>query len=213
MAVIEYFYAAHSAFAYLGAKRLHEIATASGRQIVHRPIDLGQVVAAANPIGFNKRKPGHRKYYFGRQIERWAEHRQVAFKGSIPPNHSNSVELANSMLIACIKLADDTDSFAHAIMQAHWRDHADLADKNTLSALASSVGLDAESLYNTALCEEVKNTYSANTGRAIELSVFGSPTYIVDGDMFYGQDHLELVERALIKPFDDNWTWIGANRR
>ncbi|MDE0808541.1 MAG: DsbA family protein, partial [Alphaproteobacteria bacterium] len=43
--------------------------------------------------------------------------------------------------------------------------------------------------------------YEANTKEAIERSVFGSPTYVVDGDMFYGQDRLEMVERALSKPF------------
>jgi len=47
----------------------------------------------------------------------------------------------------------------------------------------------------------VLQIYAANTQKAIEMSVFGSPTYVVDGDMFYGQDHLEMVERALIQPF------------
>jgi 2-hydroxychromene-2-carboxylate isomerase len=49
--------------------------------------------------------------------------------------------------------------------------------------------------------KEVLQIYAANTQKAIEMSVFGSPTYVVDGDMFYGQDHLEMVERALIQPF------------
>ena len=49
--------------------------------------------------------------------------------------------------------------------------------------------------------KEVLDIYEANTKEAIEMSVFGLPTYVVDGDMFYGQDHLEMVERALSKPF------------
>ena len=48
---------------------------------------------------------------------------------------------------------------------------------------------------------EVDRIYRQNTQDALDLSVFGSPTYVVDGDMFYGQDHLELVERALNSPF------------
>ena len=48
---------------------------------------------------------------------------------------------------------------------------------------------------------EINAVYEANTDEAIERSVFGSPTYFVDGDMFYGQDHLELVERALERPY------------
>jgi 2-hydroxychromene-2-carboxylate isomerase len=49
----------------------------------------------------------------------------------------------------------------------------------------------------------VLKIYADNTKEAIEKSVFGSPTYFVDGDMFYGQDRLELVERALLKPFNN----------
>ena len=48
---------------------------------------------------------------------------------------------------------------------------------------------------------EVIAEYEANTNTAIKHSVFGSPTYFVDGDMFYGQDNLCLVERALSQPF------------
>ena len=47
----------------------------------------------------------------------------------------------------------------------------------------------------------LKKIYEENTKEAINLPVFGSPTYVVDGDMFYGQDNLILVERALEAPF------------
>ena len=56
-----------------------------------------------------------------------------------------------------------------------------------------------------ATSPEVAAIYEANTAEAIERSVFGSPTYFVDGDMFYGQDHLELVARALKQPFQGVW--------
>lgn len=64
-------------------------------------------------------------------------------------------------------------------------------------ALATGVGLDPEPLLAAALSDEVQAIYEANTVEAIERSVFGSPAYFVDGDMFYGQDRLEMVERAL----------------
>ena len=47
--------------------------------------------------------------------------------------------------------------------------------------------------------------YETNTDEAIRRSVFGSPTYFVDGDMFYGQDHLSFVERAIKQPYKGNW--------
>jgi 2-hydroxychromene-2-carboxylate isomerase len=56
----------------------------------------------------------------------------------------------------------------------------------------------------------VQQAYRANTEEAIRRAVFGSPTYVVDGDMFYGQDRLELVERALQRPFAATWSKRGA---
>ncbi len=203
---IEYFYAAHSAFAYLGSARLMKIANAAGRRIVHRPMNLSEVVAAAYPTGFSGRSKAHRAYYFGREIERWAEYRGVSVKGGIPSNHGNDITLANSILVAGTLQNQNIDRLAYSMMEAHWKDHADLSDKATLVHLIESVGFDAESLLHAAMTQEVKAAYEENTAEAIERSVFGSPTYFIDDDMFYGQDHLELVERALQQPFAKKWS-------
>jgi len=208
MLEIEYFYSAHSAFAYLGAARLMEIAANSGRQVVHKPIDLNAVISAANPKGLSGRTRAHRAYYFGREIERWAEYRDVPFKGGIPSNHGNSVTLANSMLIAADQQGHNIDRLALALMEAHWSHHADLADERVLADLAKDNGIDPQPLLQAASSAEVKSVYQASTKDAIGRSIFGSPTYFVDGDMFYGQDHIELVERALMQPFANNWSNI-----
>ncbi len=205
MADIEFFYAAHSAFAYLGFSKLVEIANASGRAITHKPVCLGEVVAAARSGGFSGRSGAHRDYYFGREIERWAEHRNVAVKGGIPVNHSNDITLANTMIIAALSMGHNVDSLAHSIMEAHWLYHADLAENHTLHELAQNAGLDPDALLRVATSSEVKAAYEANTAEAIDRSVFGSPTYVVDGDMFYGQDHLELVARAIRQPYANTW--------
>ena len=109
------------------------------------------------------------------------------------------------MLIAGLEQGLDIGPLAHRMLEAHWRDDADLDNRNTLSAISSEVGLDPKPLLDTALASKTQAIYEANTKEAIERSVFGSPTYFVGGDMFYGQDHLELVQRALIKPFSGTW--------
>lgn len=203
---IEYFYSAHSAFAYLGSKRLSEIATTTGQRVVHKPIDLNLVLKAVNPKGFRGRSAAHLGYYFGREIERWAEYRNLPVKGGTPANHFNDTTLANTMLIASANLGQDVDNLSFAMLQAHWRDHADLADRVTLSALANAVDQDPDALFELAEAAQTLATYEANTAEAIERSVFGSPSYFVAGDMFYGQDRLEHVERAIQQPFARNWS-------
>jgi 2-hydroxychromene-2-carboxylate isomerase len=87
------------------------------------------------------------------------------------------------------------------MLEAHWKDDADLADSASLERIARDAGYVGADLLEAAATPEAQATYEANTQEAIERSVFGSPTYFVDGDMFYGQDRLEMVERALKQPY------------
>jgi 2-hydroxychromene-2-carboxylate isomerase len=201
MSIIEYFYAAHSGFAYLGSARFMAIASAAERRIVHKPIDLGRVIAAAGATTFRQRSDRHRAYFFGREIQRWSQFRQAPVINGRPTHHDNDITLANCMIIAGIDQGLIVDHLAHAMLEAHWRYDADLADQSTLSALCSSVGVDPAPLIAAARSHDTRQSYAANTAEAIARSVFGSPTYFVDGDMFYGQDHLDLVERALREAF------------
>ncbi len=205
MAEIEYFYSAHSAFAYLGSARFMAIARAAGRRIAHKPIDLRRVVAVTGPGATNGRTPARRAYFSGREIERWAEARGAPVMAGFPTHHDNDMALANGMVIAGLAQGVEVDQLAHGMLRAHWRDDADLADRETLSRLGTTAGVDPGPLLAAALSEEGQAVYAANTEEAIRRSVFGSPTYFVDGDMFYGQDHLELVERALERPFAGTW--------
>ncbi len=205
MAEIEYFYSAHSAFAYLGSARLMEIALAAERRIVHKPVDLRRVVAEAGAGPTSERSAAHRDYYFGREIERWAEWRKAPAVQGLPTNHRGDMTLCNGLLIAAIQQGHNVDQLAHGLLQAHWRDNADLTARAVLEQVARAVGLEPDPLLDGAISAAVRAIYLANTEEAIQRSVFGSPTYFIAGDMFYGQDHLEMIERALKQPFVGTW--------
>jgi 2-hydroxychromene-2-carboxylate isomerase len=202
---IDYFYSAHSAYAYIGSARFMTIARAANRRIRHKPMDLRQVIAVTGPGSTNALTPARRAYFSGREIERWAEFRSAPVMAGIPSHHHKDIALSNGMLIAGLLQSVNIDQLAHGMLEAHWRDDADLADAETLARIAEAIGLDPQPLLDAALSPEVQAVYTRNTEEAIARSVFGSPTYFVDGDMFYGQDHLEMVERALQRPFADTW--------
>ena len=90
------------------------------------------------------------------------------------------------------------------MLEEHWRDDADLADRATLTDIGNAARVKAEALLGVALSSDVQAIYRSNTEEAVARTVFGSPTYFVDGDMFYGQDHLELVARTLRESFSGN---------
>ncbi len=201
MAIIEYFYAAHSAYAYLGSAKLMQVVRDAGATLIHKPNDLRLVVPAAGSTPTSERTAAHRAYFFGREIDRWAEHRNAPVLGRMPTHHRKDIDLPNCFLIAAGEAGPAIDKLAHALLEQHWRYDADLSDAATLVSIANGLDLDGETLLAKACSDEAKAQYKSNTEEAINRSVFGSPTYFVDGDMFYGQDRLELVERALRQPY------------
>ena len=206
MPVLEYIYSAHSAFAYIGSARLGGICAARGVALIHRPILLSPVVEAQNSMPFHARTQAHVDYFFGREIERWAEYRGVKVVSHRPTYHDADYSIASGMIIALGSSGAPTAAMAHRLLEAHWRDDADLSDPKTLEQIAAELGHVPEALLAQAGSEAVQAKLRDNTQYARDRGVFGSPTYIVEGDPFYGQDRLELVERALSKPFaPTNW--------
>jgi len=201
MPTIHYIYSAHSAFAYLGSARLMALCARHNVTLIHKPILLSPVVEAQGSQPFAARTQAHVDYFFGREIERWAAYRDVPVITHRPTYHDADYSLASGMIIALGDRGAAVDRLAHRILEAHWRDDADLSNPVTLAAIAAGLGHNAQSLIAQAASNACQDVLRTNSDWARGQDVFGSPTYIVDGDAFYGQDRLELVERALETPF------------
>ncbi|MEP3329173.1 DsbA family protein [Sedimentitalea sp.] len=201
MPVIEYIYSVHSAFAYLGSAELNKLCAEFHVTLIHKPVLLSPVVEAQGSQPFRARTQAHVDYFFGREIERWAEYRNVPIIDFRPTYHDADYSLASGMVLALGATGTTTDVMAHALLESHWRYDADLSNPQTLAKLADALGHDADALMDHAASETVQAKLQENSIWAQEQSVIGSPTYIVDGDPFYGQDRLALVERALSQPF------------
>jgi 2-hydroxychromene-2-carboxylate isomerase len=207
MQAIEYFYSAHSSYTWLGSARFAQVAAAAGRPILHKPVDLNKVLAGAGSTSFKERSEKFRNYFFFRELQRWSEYRNAPIFGR-PQHHGNDPIVANCMIIAAQHQQLTPQPLAHAMLRAHWCFDADLADEPTLRRVANEAGFDGAALLSSAKHESTIDEYVRNTEEAIRRSMFGAPTYYVDGDMFYGQDRLELVERALQQPFGREWSRI-----
>jgi 2-hydroxychromene-2-carboxylate isomerase len=208
MPTITYVYSAHSAFAYLGSAKLSQICAAHNVTLIHKPIPLSPVVEAQGSLPFAARTQAHVDYFFGREIERWAEYRHVPIINYRPTYHDADYNIASGMIIALGETGAATDAMAHALLEAHWRDDIDLSDVASLHRIAESLGHDADALLAKAGSAATQAELHANAAWAKEQSVFGSPTYIVDGDPFYGQDRLELVAAAVQHPFAPS-DWVN----
>jgi 2-hydroxychromene-2-carboxylate isomerase len=167
-------------------------------------MDIERVLAGVGIAPWGARSAAHMQYYFGREIERWNAVRGTAILKGFPQYHGHDYGRANRLIIAAAAHGA-VDRLSHTLLEAHWRDDADLADEPTLVRLAETAGFDGLALLTAADSSDTRARYEANIEEAIRRSVFGSPTYFIDGDMFYGQDRLEMVERALGQPFAGRW--------
>ena len=93
----------------------------------------------------------------------------------------------------------DARDFSFAVQRALWAEERDIADVDTLRAIArASLGDGVAPLVAVPQPTPVVEAWHANLAEAERLGIFGTPTYVVDGELFWGQDRLDFVERALL---------------
>jgi 2-hydroxychromene-2-carboxylate isomerase len=197
--VCQYFFAAHSPWAYLGHERFVALAQKHGVQVDLRPCDLSKVFGASGGLPLAKRAPQRQAYRLV-ELARWAEYLGMPLKTQ-PQFFPVSPELANKMIVAA-RLAHGTEvglTLAGAIMRALWAEDRNIGDEATLVQIAGGCDLDGKALVKSAETASAQAEYDRNTDDANAASVFGSPWYVLEGESFWGQDRLDFLERAITK--------------
>ncbi len=201
MKTIDYYYSTRSNFAYLGAARLTALAGKYGRRIVHRPIVLSITMPPIGGLDFGER-PVMLRHYAATDALRWAEYLGIELLRE-PVHHMGPVELPSGIVIAAQRAVDaagegDVDKLSLSVLQALWRDDRDIADESVIAELCAEAGFeDPAGLILEAMSERSQMELQRNCQEAIVRGVIGSPTYFVDDENFYGQDHLVLLEHRL----------------
>jgi carboxymethylenebutenolidase len=199
MKTIDYWFTPVSPWAYLGHERLRAVAGAAGAAIRVRPVDLGgRVFPVSGGLPLAKRAPQRQAYRLV-ELKRWSE-----FLGApivLQPRHFPVSPDDAAQLIIATDLHDGGDAamaISGAILRAVWVEDRNVADPLVLQALLAENGLPARRL-DDAHSQAVHDRYDAETALAIEAGVFGAPTYAIDGELFWGQDRLDFVERVLAR--------------
>ena len=91
----------------------------------------------------------------------------------------------------------DWSRLSYALLRAVWVEDRNIADHATLAAIADKNGMDGKALLAATEEDAVKAEYQANTDQAIAIGVFGAPTYVFEGELFWGQDRLQMLEWRL----------------
>jgi len=194
---IDYFFAPQSPWTYLGHERFTKIAHAAGARVRVLPIDLGgQVfpVSGGLPVG---QRPPQRQAYRLVELRRFSEF--LGLPLHLKPKYFPVAGDVAARLIIAVDLADGADAAMHltgAVLSCVWMQERDIADLQVLEALLQECGLPAARL-EQADSPEVQQRYQSNTREAIDAGVFGAPSYGIEGEIFWGQDRLDFLERRL----------------
>ena len=194
---IDYYFAPQSPWSYLGHRRLQEIAQGCGAAIRVLPVDLGgRVFPVSCGLPLAKRAP-QRQAYRMVELRRFSEWLQTPI--NIEPKYFPVDGGDAARLIVAADLHEGAEAamtLAGVLMCAVWVDDLHIGDEAVLAAALAECGLPARRLED-AHSQAVHLRYEAATQAAVDAGVFGAPSYVVDGEIFWGQDRLDFLERRL----------------
>ena len=196
---IDYYFTPQSPWTYLGHQRFADMARAAGASIKVLPVDLGgKVFPVSGGLPLAKRAPQRQAYRLV-ELKRFSEH--LGLPLNLHPKYFPVAGDDAARLIIAVDMHDGSEAamaIAGAVLRAVWVEERNIADVKEHAAMLAAHGLPAQRLAD-AHSPAVQQRYEADTQRAIEVGVFGAPSYIVDGELFWGQDRLDFLQRRLAR--------------
>ena len=193
---IDYYFAPQSPWTYLGHERFTQLARVAGATIRVLPIDLGKVFPISGGLPLGQRAPQRQAYRLV-ELQRISNHLNAPL--NLKPKYFPVAGDNASLLIIAVELNDGSEAamkIAGAVFSAVWTQERDIADAAVLTELLAKCGLNSNRLAQSQ-APDVQAHYEANTQQAIDAGVFGAPSYVVKGEIFWGQDRLNFVEGKL----------------
>jgi 2-hydroxychromene-2-carboxylate isomerase len=192
---LDYFMAPASPWTYLGHQRLLELCAEHQIAIRMMPFDLGKVFSQSGGLPLPQRAPQRQAYRLV-ELARWRDVSGLPLNVQ-PRFFPVSGDEACLILIGAQRHHGDQPALdlAGRILRAVWAEERNIADPQVMTALIGEAGLDASAI--AARREDAIAFYDTYTQEAQRQQVFGAPWYVWQGEPFWGQDRLDLLERAI----------------
>ena len=193
---VDYFLAPQSPWTYLGHERFAALVRETGSAVRVRPMDLGKIFPISGGLPLPKRAP-QRQAYRLLELRRFSEALGVPLNPE--PRFFPVAGDPAARLITAVAMLDGADAamkLTGAVTTAVWAQERDIASMDVLAELLAECGLNAARLVQSQQ-PDVQARYEEHTQAAIDASVFGAPSYVIDGELFWGQDRLDFVARKL----------------
>jgi len=193
---VDYYFAPHSPWTYLGHDRFDRMIRQSGARLRVLPVDLARIFPISGGLPLAKRAPQRQAYRLV-ELRRFSEQQKLPL--TLHPRFFPVAADDAARLITAVDQQDGTEAamaLTGATLRAVWVQERNIADAQILAQLLAECGLPAVRL-DESRSAPVETRYQAHTQEAIDSGVFGAPTYRVDGELFWGQDRLDFVQQRL----------------
>ncbi len=196
---VDYYFSPISPWAYLGHARFADMAQRHGAAVNVKPADFGKIFPVSGGLPLPKRAPQRQAYRMA-ELKRFRDYLGIPLNLQ-PKFFPAPGDLAAQYIVAAGRAGGSGAAmrFAGAVLRACWAEERNVADADTLGAICAEQGMNAAALAAAAQAQAVKAEYAGYTQEAISRNVFGAPSYVIAGEIFWGQDRLEFVERALAR--------------
>ncbi|MGG7538595.1 2-hydroxychromene-2-carboxylate isomerase [Rhizobium sp. 12,4] len=189
---VEYFFSIGSPWSYIGFNAFTELAAQN--DVLITPY-LTTVVEENGGI-FSRNRPEIRRAYWIQDLKRWARVRGKQLWLEHRPELSDPTP-ASLFVIAAYLDGQDWVGVARALQHAFWSEAKDIGKADVREAIVNAAGFDGAALLRRQADDDVQNKWSADRVHARDSGVFGFPTYVHDGEIYWGQDNLPFLERHL----------------
>lgn len=193
--VVDYYLTPISPWAYLGSAAFREIAERHRAEVRVKPMKIGEVFGKTGGLPLAQR-PKARQAYRLQELARWTRFRGIELV-THPAYFPAPDGLACRFLLASEAIGGDPLRLAEAMGRAVWTEERNIADTGTLQDLAEETGHNRISILAKAIEPTMETRLQELTDEALARGVFGAPTYAIGDEIFWGQDRLDFVERAL----------------
>jgi len=192
---IDYYICLISPYTYMGDAHLRDIAEKHGAIVNYIPVNLGGIFPETGGLPLAKRAPARQAYRM-QELRRWSAFLNIEM--NLTPKHFPTNEWpAAGVVIAAKQQGLHCGPLVSAFLTAVWAKELDISDHGTIVTLINNLGFDGKALLEQAETPAVRELWDSYTGEALEAGVFGAPTYICDGEIYWGQDRLDFLDRAL----------------
>lgn len=196
---VEFLFDFGSPNAFLCHKVIPAIESRTGVRFDYVPVLLGGIFKAtgnqspATAFAHIRNKPEYERL----EIERFVRRHRIKGFGLSAFFPVNSLGLMRGAIAA--RMLGEFERYVDEVYRHMWVDHKKLDDPAIFAAALMESGFDATGLIETSSLPAVKAELIANTSRAVERGAFGSPTFFVNDEMWFGKDRLDDVERAIVE--------------